>query len=81
MFNHYAFMNRDSWEDIFQVLFGSRMSTCRAGMRRGARLCVGPPLCSVLRPPVLSPHLTPAEPLTSHSHRSVTVGAVYSHWG
>ncbi|NXK49376.1 VTNC protein, partial [Chauna torquata] len=25
VFNHYAFMNRDSWEDIFQVLFGSRM--------------------------------------------------------
>ena len=26
MFNHYAFMNRDSWEDIFQILFGGRMS-------------------------------------------------------
>lgn len=26
MFNHYAFMNRDSWEDVFQILFGSRMS-------------------------------------------------------
>ncbi|NXE87312.1 VTNC protein, partial [Menura novaehollandiae] len=26
VFNHYAFMNRDSWEDIFQLLFGSRMS-------------------------------------------------------
>ncbi|NXL91166.1 VTNC protein, partial [Alectura lathami] len=25
VFNHYAFMNRDSWEDIFNVLFGSRM--------------------------------------------------------
>ncbi|XP_040388926.1 vitronectin [Cygnus olor] len=25
VFNHYAFMNRDSWEDIFQILFGSRM--------------------------------------------------------
>ncbi|XP_061868404.1 vitronectin [Colius striatus] len=24
VFNHYAFMNRDSWEDIFQILFGSR---------------------------------------------------------
>ncbi|NXG69698.1 VTNC protein, partial [Baryphthengus martii] len=25
VFNHYAFMNRDSWEDIFQILFGDRM--------------------------------------------------------
>ncbi|NXC51226.1 VTNC protein, partial [Penelope pileata] len=25
VFNHYAFMNRDSWEDIFHILFGSRM--------------------------------------------------------
>lgn len=25
VFNHYAFMNRDSWEDIFLSLFGSRM--------------------------------------------------------
>ncbi|NXO53963.1 VTNC protein, partial [Aramus guarauna] len=25
VFNHYAFMNRDSWEDIFLALFGSRM--------------------------------------------------------
>ncbi|XP_010118344.1 PREDICTED: vitronectin, partial [Chlamydotis macqueenii] len=24
VFNHYAFMNRDSWEDIFQILFGGR---------------------------------------------------------
>ncbi|NXI60385.1 VTNC protein, partial [Chloroceryle aenea] len=26
VFNHYAFMNRDSWEDVFQILFGGRMS-------------------------------------------------------
>ncbi|XP_062485892.1 vitronectin [Pezoporus occidentalis] len=26
VFNHYAFMNRDSWEDIFQILFGNRMT-------------------------------------------------------
>uniref|UniRef100_A0A8C6IYU3 Uncharacterized protein n=1 Tax=Melopsittacus undulatus TaxID=13146 RepID=A0A8C6IYU3_MELUD len=26
VFNHYAFMNRDSWEDVFQILFGSRMT-------------------------------------------------------
>ncbi|NXD72152.1 VTNC protein, partial [Eolophus roseicapillus] len=26
VFNHYVFMNRDSWEDIFQILFGSRMT-------------------------------------------------------
>ncbi|NXS13410.1 VTNC protein, partial [Neodrepanis coruscans] len=26
VFKHYAFMNRDSWEDVFQILFGSRMS-------------------------------------------------------
>ncbi|NXY23741.1 VTNC protein, partial [Atrichornis clamosus] len=26
VFNHYAFMNRDSWEDVFQLLFGGRMS-------------------------------------------------------
>ncbi|XP_009698403.1 PREDICTED: vitronectin, partial [Cariama cristata] len=26
VFSHYAFMNRDSWEDIFQILFGGRMS-------------------------------------------------------
>ncbi|NXN12409.1 VTNC protein, partial [Indicator maculatus] len=25
VFNHYAFMNRDSWEDVFQLLFGGRM--------------------------------------------------------
>ncbi|NXH16614.1 VTNC protein, partial [Bucco capensis] len=25
VFSHYAFMNRDSWEDVFQLLFGSRM--------------------------------------------------------
>ncbi|NWH59512.1 VTNC protein, partial [Geococcyx californianus] len=25
VFNHYVFMNRDSWEDVFQILFGSRM--------------------------------------------------------
>ncbi|NXU67775.1 VTNC protein, partial [Horornis vulcanius] len=25
VFKHYAFMNRDSWEDVFQLLFGSRM--------------------------------------------------------
>ncbi|NWX91920.1 VTNC protein, partial [Nothoprocta ornata] len=25
VFGHYAFLNRDSWEDIFQILFGSRM--------------------------------------------------------
>ncbi|NWR79927.1 VTNC protein, partial [Centropus unirufus] len=25
VFNHYARMNRDSWEDVFQILFGSRM--------------------------------------------------------
>uniref|UniRef100_A0A8C9UB78 Vitronectin n=1 Tax=Serinus canaria TaxID=9135 RepID=A0A8C9UB78_SERCA len=25
VFKHYAFMNRDSWEDVFQILFGSRM--------------------------------------------------------
>lgn len=25
MFKHYAFMNRDSWEDVFQILFGGRM--------------------------------------------------------
>uniref|UniRef100_A0A8D0FRS8 SMB domain-containing protein n=1 Tax=Strix occidentalis caurina TaxID=311401 RepID=A0A8D0FRS8_STROC len=24
VFKHYAFMNRDSWEDIFQILFGGR---------------------------------------------------------
>ncbi|XP_074778624.1 vitronectin [Athene noctua] len=24
VFRHYAFMNRDSWEDIFQILFGGR---------------------------------------------------------
>ncbi|NXF94138.1 VTNC protein, partial [Eubucco bourcierii] len=24
VFNHYAFMNRDSWEEVFQLLFGSR---------------------------------------------------------
>ncbi|XP_009867612.1 PREDICTED: vitronectin-like [Apaloderma vittatum] len=24
VFNHYAFMNRDSWEDVFQILFGGR---------------------------------------------------------
>ncbi|NXG66503.1 VTNC protein, partial [Hemiprocne comata] len=24
VFNHYAFMNRDSWEDIFEILFGGR---------------------------------------------------------
>ncbi|KFU87713.1 Vitronectin [Chaetura pelagica] len=24
VFNHYAFMNRDSWEDIFEMLFGGR---------------------------------------------------------
>jgi len=28
VFNHYAFMNRDSWEDIFLSLFGSRMGKC-----------------------------------------------------
>ncbi|NXS43792.1 VTNC protein, partial [Balaeniceps rex] len=32
VFNHYAFMNRDSWEDVFQLLFGSRMTG--AGSRR-----------------------------------------------
>ncbi|XP_075576289.1 vitronectin [Pelecanus crispus] len=26
VFNHYAFMNRDSWEDVFQILFGGRMT-------------------------------------------------------
>ncbi|NXI38354.1 VTNC protein, partial [Galbula dea] len=26
VFNHYAFMNRDSWEDVFQLLFGGRMT-------------------------------------------------------
>ncbi|KAM9370584.1 vitronectin [Phaethornis superciliosus] len=26
VFNHYAFMNRDSWEDIFEILFGGRMT-------------------------------------------------------
>ncbi|NXR03487.1 VTNC protein, partial [Sagittarius serpentarius] len=26
VFNHYVFMNRDSWEDIFQILFGGRMT-------------------------------------------------------
>lgn len=26
VFNHYAFMNRDSWEDVFHILFGGRMS-------------------------------------------------------
>ncbi|KAM6242421.1 vitronectin [Porphyrio hochstetteri] len=26
VFNHYAFMNRDSWEDIFHILFGGRMT-------------------------------------------------------
>ncbi|XP_010180351.1 PREDICTED: vitronectin [Mesitornis unicolor] len=26
VFNHYAFMNRDSWEDIFHALFGGRMT-------------------------------------------------------
>ncbi|NWR36924.1 VTNC protein, partial [Tachuris rubrigastra] len=25
VFKHYAFMNRDSWEDVFQILFGGRM--------------------------------------------------------
>ncbi|XP_071431007.1 vitronectin [Pithys albifrons albifrons] len=25
VFKHYAFMNRDSWEDVFQILFGSRL--------------------------------------------------------
>uniref|UniRef100_A0A803VSS7 Vitronectin n=1 Tax=Ficedula albicollis TaxID=59894 RepID=A0A803VSS7_FICAL len=25
VFKHYAFMNRDSWEDVFQLLFGGRM--------------------------------------------------------
>ncbi|XP_032934055.1 vitronectin [Catharus ustulatus] len=25
VFKHYAFLNRDSWEDVFQLLFGSRM--------------------------------------------------------
>ncbi|NXN96869.1 VTNC protein, partial [Rhinopomastus cyanomelas] len=24
VFNHYVFMNRDSWEDVFQILFGGR---------------------------------------------------------
>ncbi|NXW64822.1 VTNC protein, partial [Eurystomus gularis] len=24
VFNHYAFMNRDSWEDVFEILFGGR---------------------------------------------------------
>ncbi|NWS78543.1 VTNC protein, partial [Crotophaga sulcirostris] len=32
VFNHYAFMNRDSWEDVFQLLFGSR--TIGASRRR-----------------------------------------------
>ncbi|XP_040471781.1 vitronectin [Falco naumanni] len=26
VFNHYAFLNRDSWEDVFQILFGGRMT-------------------------------------------------------
>ncbi|KFP70758.1 Vitronectin, partial [Acanthisitta chloris] len=26
VFRHYAFMNRDSWEDVFQLLFGGRMA-------------------------------------------------------
>ncbi|XP_068271948.1 vitronectin [Nyctibius grandis] len=26
VFNHYAFMNRDSWEDVFLILFGGRMT-------------------------------------------------------
>ncbi|NXJ44251.1 VTNC protein, partial [Ciconia maguari] len=26
VFNHYAFMNRDSWEDVFQILFGGRIT-------------------------------------------------------
>ncbi|KAM6296713.1 vitronectin [Aegotheles albertisi] len=26
VFNHYVFMNRNSWEDIFETLFGSRMN-------------------------------------------------------
>ncbi|XP_009989384.1 PREDICTED: vitronectin [Tauraco erythrolophus] len=26
VFGHYAFMNRDSWEDVFQILFGGRMN-------------------------------------------------------
>ncbi|NWH80997.1 VTNC protein, partial [Piaya cayana] len=25
VFKHYAFMNRDSWEDVFHILFGGRM--------------------------------------------------------
>ncbi|KAK2537467.1 Vtn [Columba guinea] len=26
VFNHYAFMNRDSWEDVFHILFGGRIT-------------------------------------------------------
>ncbi|NXC19806.1 VTNC protein, partial [Corythaeola cristata] len=26
VFSHYAFMNRDSWEDVFHILFGGRMT-------------------------------------------------------
>ncbi|XP_010176396.1 vitronectin [Antrostomus carolinensis] len=33
VFNHYAFMNRDSWEDIFQILFGGRKSKGWASRR------------------------------------------------
>uniref|UniRef100_A0A8B9PEA4 Vitronectin n=1 Tax=Apteryx owenii TaxID=8824 RepID=A0A8B9PEA4_APTOW len=30
VFRHYAFLNRDSWEDVFQILFGGRMAGASA---------------------------------------------------
>ncbi|XP_010021808.1 PREDICTED: vitronectin, partial [Nestor notabilis] len=41
VFNHYAFMNRDSWEDVFQILFGSRMTGSKCETLQSVYFFVG----------------------------------------
>ncbi|KFV71946.1 Vitronectin, partial [Struthio camelus australis] len=38
VFRHYAFLNRDSWEDIFHILFGSWMGKRQASPRAGREM-------------------------------------------